>query len=89
MSFGHSVGKENKAAILFVAPLHMAIEPGNCGFLRKPFTPDAPRGAIGDCPALAQMRAFLRHAIIRSWHLHRVRSHPDAIGRGRLTGHLA
>jgi hypothetical protein len=53
MSFGHSVGKENKAAILFVAPLHMAIEPGNCGFLRKPFTPDAPRGAIGDCPAPA------------------------------------
>jgi len=42
MSFGHSVGKENKAAILFVAPLHLAIEPGYCGFLRKPLAPDAP-----------------------------------------------
>ena len=87
MSFGHSVGKENKAAILFVAPLHLAIEPGYCGFLRKPLAPDAPLAAIDDYPARAQMRAFLRHAIIRSWHLHRVRPHPDPIGRGRLTGH--
>jgi len=28
MSFGRSVGKKNKAANVFAAPLHLAIEPG-------------------------------------------------------------
>jgi hypothetical protein len=52
MSFGRSVGKKNKAANVFAALLHLAIEPRQiAAFCASRSCRMRPLAAIDDCPA--------------------------------------